>query len=602
MPVRKIKAGPLERSYTFQREAINEESRTVEVAFSSEEPVERWFGKEILDHSPQSVRLGRLQDGGAVLVGHDHDDHVGVVESANIDSDRRGRATVRFGNSPLAVEKFNDVKDGILRHISVGYRIHELTLSKTGDDGEEYRATDWEPFEISFVSVPADHTVGVARSNDEQEREIPVIELEQTAPEHEKTPTIQEERIMPAENTPAVQTNSEELLSAERARIGKINELDRKYNLGGEAEKAISEGTTLEDFRGIVLDKLNSEQRSDTNPVTQIDMTKKEVKRYSLLKALRACESGDWSDAQLEREASFAVADALGKDARGFYVPYDVQQRDMTTGTANAGTELVGTDHLGGNFIDALRGTNLAMMLGADVITGLVGNVDIPATDGDGNYYWIDEGEDGTESDIPTRTVALTPKTIAGAVAVTRRLLKQSDPSVEAMLMRQMQLGASIGIDNAVFAGVAKGPTGILKTTGINTVTLATAGKPTWAEVIQLETACAADDALVDNMAYVGHSNVIGHCKSTPRDAGSGLMLMEGSQINGYNAYRKNGIATTDLLFGNFADLAIGMWGVLDIVADKSTKAASGGLVMRVFQDVDAQVKRAKSFCKVVTA
>lgn len=606
MPVRKIKAGPLERSYTFQREAINEESRTVEVAFSSEEPVERWFGKEILDHSPQSVRLGRLSDGGAVLVGHDHDDHVGVVESANIDSDRRGRATVRFGNSPLAVEKFNDVKDGILRHISVGYRIHELTLSKTGDDGDEYRATDWEPFEISFVSVPADHTVGVARSDGDQERDIAVIEPEpapeQNTPEPEETPTIQEERTMPAEKTPAVQTNSEELLSAERARINKINELGRKYSLGGEAEKAVNEGITLEDFRGIVLDKLNSEHRTDTNPVTQIDMGKKDVQRYSLLKALRACETGDWSGAGLEREASLAVADALGKEARGFYVPYDVQQRDMTTGAANAGTELVGTDHLGGSFIDALRGTNLAMMLGADVLTGLVGNVDIPAADGDGTYYWIDEGEDGTESDIPTRTVALTPKTIAGAVAVTRRLLKQSDPSVEAMLMRQMQLGASIGIDNAVFAGVAKGPTGILKTTGINTVTIATAGKPTWLEAIALETACAADDALVDNMAYVGHSNVIGHCKGTPRDAGSGLMVMEGGEINGYKAYRKNGIANTDLLFGNFADLVIGMWGVLDIVADKSTKAASGGLVMRVFQDVDAQVKRAKSFSKIVTA
>ena len=600
MPVRKIKMGPLERSYTFQREAINEESRTVDVAFSSEEPVDRWFGKEILDHSPQSVRLGRLQDGGAVLVGHDHDDHVGVVESATIDSDRRGRATVRFGNSPLAVEKFTDVKDGILRHISVGYRIHELTLSKTGDDGEEYRATDWEPFEISFVSVPADHTVGVARNNDKQEREIPVIEFEQ--PEPKKTSTIQEEKAMPAENTPAVQTNSEQLLTTERSRISKINELGRKYNLDVEAEKAINEGNTLEDFRGIVLDKLNSGQRTDTNPVTQIDMGKKDVQRYSLLKALRACETGDWSGAGLERKASLAVADALGKEARGFYVPYDVQQRDMTTGTANAGTELVGTDHLGGSFIDALRGTNLAMMLGADVLTGLVGNVDIPAADGDGTYYWIDEGEDGTESDIPTRTVALTPKTIAGAVAVTRRLLKQSDPSVEAMLMRQMQLGASIGIDNAVFAGVVKGPTGILKSTGINTVTIASAGKPTWTEVIALETACAADDALVDNMAYVGHSNVIGHCKSTPRDAGSGLMLMESSQINGYNAYRKNGLAVGDLLFGNFADVVIGMWGVLDIVADKSTKAASGGLVMRVFQDVDAEVKRAKSFSKIVTA
>ena len=119
---------------------------------------------------------------------------------------------------------------------------------------------------------------------------------------------------------------------------------------------------------------------------------------------------------------------------------------------------------------------------------------------------------------------------------------------------------------------------------------------------MKFETECAADDALAGNLAYVGHSNVIGHCKSTPRDAGSGLMLMEGGIINGYNGYRKNGLANTDLLFGNFSDVVIGMWGVLDIMADTATKAASGGLVMRVFQDVDIAIKRPQSFVKAVTA
>ncbi len=611
MTTRKIKAGPLERSITLQREAINEDARTIEVAFSSEEPVERWFGNEfgneILDHSPNSVRLGRLQNGGAVLVGHDHRDHVGVVESVTIDSDRRGRATVRFGNSALAVEKFNDVKDGILRHISVGYRIHEITMERSGDNGNDYRATDWEPYEISFVSVPADPSVGVARAGDKDENTVTINEPDpeetEEQPETEDDETIQEERTMPKENqSPAVQTNSDELLAGERARITGINTLGRKYNLGDAAGKAINEGTSLDAFRGIVLDQLNSEQRSEANPVTKIDMSRQEVQKYSLMKALRAAESGNWKGAELELEASRTVADKLGKDARGFYVPYEVQERDMTTGSANQGAELVGTDHLAGNFIDALRGQTLLMMLGADVLTGLVGNVDIPATDGDGTFYWIDESEDGTESIIPTRTVSLTPKTVAGAVPVTRRLLLQSSPSVEAMLMRQLQLGASMAIDNAGFVGAAKGPTGLMKSTGISTVTLATAGQPTWKELVAFETAAATDDALVGNLAYVGHSNVIGHCKSSPRDAGSGLMLMEGSMINGYNAYRKNGLETGDLVFGNFSDVAIGMWGVLDVVPDRATKAASGGLMMRVFQDIDVAIKRPQSFVKAVTA
>ncbi|GAA4652387.1 hypothetical protein GCM10023116_46710 [Kistimonas scapharcae] len=601
MTTRKIQAGPLERSITLQREAINEDARTIEVAFSSEEPVERWFGREILDHSPTSIRLGRLENGGAVLVGHDHREHVGVVESVTIDGDRRGRATVRFGNSALAVEKFNDVKDGILRHISVGYRIHELTLERTGDDGDDYRATDWEPFEISFVAVPADPTVGVARSVDGEQNTITVNEPD-PEPEPEQQPS-KEERTMPTETTPpAVQTNKDELLAGERARITGINTLGRKYDLTDAAEKAINDGTSLDAFRGIVLDQLNSEQRSEAKPVTSIDMSRQEVQNYSLMKALRACQSGDWRGAELELEASLAVADKLGKDARGFYIPYDVQQRDMTTGGANTGAELVGTDHLAGSFIDALRGQTLLMQLGADVLPGLVGNVDIPATDGDGTFYWINEGEDGTDSTIPTRTVELSPKTVAGAVPVTRRLLLQSAPSVEAMLMRQLQLGAAMAIDNAGFVGAAKGPTGILKSTGISTVTLTSPGKPTWAELVQFETEAATDDALVGSLAYVGHSNVIGHCKSKPRDAGSGLMLMENNMVNGYNAYRKNGLAATDLMFGNFADVAIGMWGVLDVMPDKATKAASGGLVMRVFQDVDIVIKRPQSFVKAVSA
>lgn len=610
MKTRLIKAGPLERSIPLQREAIDDEARTIHLAFSSEEPVERWFGNEILDHSPSSIRLGRLVNGGAVLVGHDHRDHVGVVESASIDSDRRGRATVRFGNSALAIEKFNDVKDGILRHISVGYRIHELTLTKTGDQGEDYRATDWEPMEISFVAVPADPTVGVGRSDDDGDENTVIInEPDDDEPpatketEETEKPEDQEETIMAKELTPpAVQTDSEELLAGERRRIAEITLLGRKYNLADQAEQSINDGTSLEQFRALLLDHLNTEQRSDIKPVTQIDMSPKEVQQYSLMKALRACQSGDWKDAGLELETSLNIADILGKDARGFYVPYDIQHRDMTTGSANEGKELVGTDHLASNFIDALRGQTLLMMLGADVITGLVGNVDIPATDGDGNYYWLDEGEDGTVGTIPTRTVLLSPKTVAGAVPVTRRLLQQSAPSVEAMLMRQMQLGASMAIDNAGFVGAEKGPVGILKSTGISTVTLATAGKPTWTEVVALETAAAADDALVGNLAYVGHSHVIGHCKSTPRDAGSGLMLMEGGTINGYTGYRKNGLEATDLVFGNFADVAIGMWGVLDVVPDMATKAASGGLVMRIFQDIDIVIKQPKSFVKAVSA
>ena len=156
------------RTFEITRAAVDEKARTIELSFSSEEPVLRYFGQEILDHSPESVRLGRLENGGPILVGHDLDDHVGIVESVSIDKDRRGRAVARLGSSARAVEIFKDVVDGIRHAISFGYRVHSMVLESRGDgdtDDDVYRSYDWEPFEISLVSVPADATVGVGRGD-----------------------------------------------------------------------------------------------------------------------------------------------------------------------------------------------------------------------------------------------------------------------------------------------------------------------------------------------------------------------------------------------------------------------------------------------------
>ena len=157
---------------TMEVRSYDQDNRTVELAFSSEIEVERWYGVEILDHSPASVRLDRLRDGGALLVDHDWSDQVGVVESVSIDADRRGRAVVRFGRSARADEIFNDIVDGIRKHVSVGYRVLAAQLQEVRDEYTDvYRITDWEPYEISIVSVPADTTVGIGRQADNPHEE-----------------------------------------------------------------------------------------------------------------------------------------------------------------------------------------------------------------------------------------------------------------------------------------------------------------------------------------------------------------------------------------------------------------------------------------------
>src|SRR5262245_57229576 len=107
-----IKVGPQSRGVTLARDAVNVDARTLDLAFSSEYPVERWFGMEVLSHEPGAMRTGRMEDGAPLLLNHDQRQQVGVVESVEV-GDSKGRAQVRFGRSALAEEALNDVADGV---------------------------------------------------------------------------------------------------------------------------------------------------------------------------------------------------------------------------------------------------------------------------------------------------------------------------------------------------------------------------------------------------------------------------------------------------------------------------------------------------------
>ncbi len=345
------------------------------------------------------------------------------------------------------------------------------------------------------------------------------------------------------------------------------------------------------------------EAKADAAPVdTSIGMSKDEVKSYSLFKAINASRTGNWKEAAFELECSQKVAEKIGKEARGFYVPFEVQRDTMGTGAATGITDagaLVGTDHLGSSFIDALRAESVIGRLGGRFLSGLRGNVDIPRLTAGATFYWLAEGEDVTDSNATLDSVVLSPKTIAGSVPMTRRLLKQSDPSVEAIIRQDLIIGAALAIDAAVIAGTgANGqPLGIIGTTGVNTVVVADATNsvPTFAETVQFETAVAEDNALRGSLNYLTTPSINGAWKSTVVDAGSGLMVRDG-KVNGYPAEGSTLVPAQRTIFGNFNDIIIGMWGVLDIEVDKATLAASGGLVLRVFQDVDVAIRHPESF------
>jgi len=183
----KLKIGNQYRGLNIESGMIDKENRTVDLSFSSEEPVERWFGMEILDHKSSSVDLSRLNNGAAVLIDH-YGDQVGVVEQAEIKEDKRGYAKLRFGNSQRAKDVFQDIVDGIRKNVSFGYQVLKMVEDKTDKAKKTiYRATKWMPFEVSIVGVPADATIGIGRSAKEITFET---EIEETTPKQKQRKTI----------------------------------------------------------------------------------------------------------------------------------------------------------------------------------------------------------------------------------------------------------------------------------------------------------------------------------------------------------------------------------------------------------------------------
>ncbi|MFM5853066.1 phage major capsid protein [Aeromonas veronii] len=644
---------------TMEVRSFDAEKRTVELAFSSEAPVQRWFGFEVLDHSSESIRLDRLRDGAALLLNHDWDDQIGVVESVSIASDRKGRAVVRFSRSKDADDVFQDVMDGIRRHVSVGYRIHAAKLESTEGDEDTYRITDWEPYEISIVSVPADPSVGVGRSLEipQEDGERPTgdagtIERGATA----KDSTTEEVRkmektlrdgkgnlvraLVDAEgkilevlevleeagaDVRAAQNNA---AKAERERTASILQMGTQYDCRELAEKAVAAGDTVDVFRAAVLDHINTRgakkpagqpaqpsQRSGT-PLSEmqsadIGLTDQEVRNYSIFRAVRALQPNatraDREAAAFELECSETAQRQLGKTAQGILIPQDVlNSRAFNAGGAantpngaQSGQNLVDTTFMGGSFIDMLRNRTTIMRL-ATTMGGLVGNVDIPRQTGGATAYWLGEGEDAQEGTPTIGQLELSPKTLGAYTDITRRLLMQSSMDAEGIVRRDLVNAMAQAIDFAGYygSGAANQPRGIKNYTGINAVDFA-ALWPTYAELVAMESEIAADNADIGQMGYIGNARFRGNCKSTAKfGTGTEATIWEpGNTVNGYQCEISNQIAQGDVFFGNFADMLIGMWGGLDLTVDPYSLSKSGGLRIVVFQDVDFVLRRVESFC-----
>ncbi len=588
------------RTAQVQRDTV--EGRSVVLAFSSEMPVERGFGVEILEHSAEAIGAEFIGSGRApLLVDHDPTDQVGVVEEISLGEDRVARARVRFGKSARAEEIYQDVVDGIRANVSVGYIIDEMVSDGEQDGREVFRATHWTPLEISIVSIPADSSVGVGRSLSDKPISI----------------------IFPKESQKMDSMNpaGDSGMKAERDRAATILELGSRHNQREYAEQAIRDGASVESFRGSLLDKVSSKPLATAD----IGLTEKEAKSFSFARAIHALSNPTDARAQraaaFEFEASVAAAQKEGRASRGLTVPTDVlfQKRDILTGTATGtakGGNLVATDLLAGSFIDVLRAKMVTAQLGATYLTGLQGNVAIPKKTGPSTAAWVAENSAPAEStNVPSfGQVTLSPKTLAGFVDFSRRLMLQSSLDIETLIRNDLASTIAVAMDSAAISGSGTNrPTGVLNTSGIGSVTLGTNGlAPTWQMVVDLVREVEIDNVDATSAGFLTNAQVKSRLARTARQAsgveGNFILQPPFSDLYGYpltvsqqvpsNLTKGTGSNLSAMIFGVWSDLLIGQWSGIDLMVDPYTGSSAATVRVTAFHDCDFAVRYPESFAE----
>ena len=616
--------GRLERVATWDTKAIDLENKTVPMSFSSDAPYERYFGNEILGHAEGEIRLERVTDEAPYLLEHDTSQYLGKILTVSIDDASTGRAVVQFAPNELATSVFNDIAAGFRKHVSVGYYVHEMREIKAAgkDSRPDFRVVDWEPLEISTVSIPADAGVGVMRgyafedelaagAGDREQAEV------ESAENENETQLTKEKTTMP--DTPKVETPEKEVDLNKVRSEGSDTERKRVASLMDYAEvqkdcpadilqKAIREGKDSVSMARDYMDwKRDRVENADTSAIPNED-----ARGFSLLNLARylAQPTRDHEKAAgFELEACHAEAQRRGvNDSNGVSIPSNIWQRDLTVGSNTAGGYLKPTEH--GGLIEMLRPKSHMLQL-ARVLPGLVGDTAFPTQSGGATAYWVAESTAVTESQPTFGQVTLTGKTLGTYTDMSRKSLLNTVPSIEQVVREDLLSTIATEIDRVCIEGSGSGaePTGVLQTDYIGDVSTATDGAAlTWADVVDIWKEIATDNADTSAMAWVTSPSVIAHMMRVERAASTGNFILNdlNDGLLGFpirsttqspdDLTQGSGTALSALTLGNWSDLLIGFWGGLTLNVDDTTLGTQGARRIIVLQDMDIAVRHAQSF------
>ena len=366
----------------------------------------------------------------------------------------------------------------------------------------------------------------------------------------------------------------------------------------------------------------NHEQEAETRANTFVDasavqgqLSKSEARnlgKFNIIKAINEARNGKLTGLEAEvNQEGLNEKRKLGVDARDMHAinmpeMLFTRTQSVSGGTGgNLGGDLVFTEP--GRYIDFLYPNTPTLSL-CSVAENLVGNIDFPKQTSSYTLNW--QTETGTDSaqDINFDKVTMSPKRAVITASMSNQLLRQEySRGIEQRVIQQLNLSFNKGLENAVLNGTGSSnqPSGIYTELSAQALTL---GAISFDDLVDMEAALAAADALAGNLAYVTHPNVVAKLKKTKVDAGSGRFLVEGmldpvKTANGYNIFNttvsKKTTGTPDtygLLFGNFSDVQIGFWGGATLMVDPYSQMKSSIVEIYVERFMDVAVLRNASF------
>jgi HK97 family phage major capsid protein len=336
------------------------------------------------------------------------------------------------------------------------------------------------------------------------------------------------------------------------------------------------------------------ERQSEAEPDQRLEA---EVRDYSVAKAIRESVNGSLTG----REAEISAELGKGREVRGVMIPTSAifgETRAQTVGTATAGGNTVATN-LGG-LIDRLRPVLAVQSLGASVISGLVGNLDLPRLTAGPTAYWVAEDGASTESSSTFDKVSLSPKTVTGQMYLSRRLMLQNSVAVEDVLRNDLAFILAQALDSAAIQGGSTNePSGILEQIAENG-TSSTAMSDIAADLI----AALELDDVTGTGAFLTHPSVLATARKIKQETGSNRNVpiaetFHNERIVGSNNVPQEASSPSEgypLIYGAWSNLVVGYWSGVDILANPYSDATKGGLRLHAFLDADVAVRHDEAF------